>query len=1127
MTISRVAGPLLNSNLDRQGVDLQFSTNDQPLFFLDFTNFRASINSNSISNTETLTVNGNVKIGANLKIDTTTISSTDDLSISLPGNLTLGNVTQVKITGGSSNYVLSTDGTGNLSFRDITEIANNINLSGRAVVMGSPIDTSLVNLSAYRYWNANTTVSDAADNLNQVMLNIYQNTYVGRSDFTANVTSGSSPTTIQFTADTFGNPTNYLWRFGDGMTSTERNPIHTYNNMNGGTYSVYFKAYNVNGTLNGAGELGDPTLAQGSYADSFKQNYITLYAPAPTSEFILSANSINSGDAIQLTNQSQWANQYVVEWGDTTSDTVSDNNQPGGVYGMALPHTYSVTTDTVFNVILHATSNDQSASPGLIIDSIPTPVRVYTTHAPTFSANITSGLNQHNTLPYGLTIEFTNLYSTLGDTSLLPNNRFKWDFGDGTVIIVDSGSGLSGDFNVPLTHTFELSDPTVEQTFNVTLTIINGHTSSPFVSPTTAITVSPASTSQFVGIMETTSDRVGDTDQTGYIFTDLNGNDRNVVIFNNQSINANTFTWDYGDGNSSGNLTGSVDGTPGLPITHTYSTVNDFTVSLLSHGPNSVSPTDDTEIKLNYIQIKNPPAPPAGLNTKTLTIQSIGSNAAITANITNNSMITPIPGTYANRITSLNPVSTNTIVDVFDAAHGTMTAIVNGIGGPTATLDLNDNAGIYGALTITEDKDAHLVDSSIYPSNFYKVFSGYISKSNSATPIGLNTYQMSHSITGDTNELVFVKDDLTVAPVLDVSNATMSVFNAGTLQYISGIPYFRFNGKVAISNVKAHYWIGQCYLDSATPLSIVAGSTLIGTGSVIQNQTKTYVDINGSPSMLNNGIPIAETGKTVATKYTLGDIIVDVNGLSTCTGTVKLSLTNLNGTSALVELPQPINLYYSVSSVDEFTIPVSPTLGHGFTDNGKRIVIGNNGATPNYVPATNYYVSQPFTGNIDITTTDEAVVRFGLVNNDSVDYSTYIPPGPDLSSRTGVQYFRFAFRRTQVANFTLTFSGRITGLYIAAPGTLIDQTSTMNGWLDSTLVYAGAGIPGANVINGGNGDNGCAKTSGDRIPTLQTVVNHSSQLTLGSENSSNSTGNQILVCIALDVGDFLSAVSIS
>jgi len=46
--------------------------------------------------------------------------------------------------------------------------------------------------------------------------------------FAADLTSGSSPLTVQFTDQSTGIVTSWAWDFGDGQTSTERNPQHPY-----------------------------------------------------------------------------------------------------------------------------------------------------------------------------------------------------------------------------------------------------------------------------------------------------------------------------------------------------------------------------------------------------------------------------------------------------------------------------------------------------------------------------------------------------------------------------------------------------------------------------------------------------------------------------------------------------------------------------------------------------------------------------------------------------------------------------------------------------------------------------------------------------------------------------------
>jgi PKD repeat protein len=56
------------------------------------------------------------------------------------------------------------------------------------------------------------------------------------ADFTASPTSGPAPLTVQFTDTSAGAPTAWFWTFGDGVTSTEQHPVHTYTTA--GSYTV-------------------------------------------------------------------------------------------------------------------------------------------------------------------------------------------------------------------------------------------------------------------------------------------------------------------------------------------------------------------------------------------------------------------------------------------------------------------------------------------------------------------------------------------------------------------------------------------------------------------------------------------------------------------------------------------------------------------------------------------------------------------------------------------------------------------------------------------------------------------------------------------------------------------------
>jgi PKD repeat protein len=54
--------------------------------------------------------------------------------------------------------------------------------------------------------------------------------------FMVNVTSGPAPLTVQFTDMSEGSPTSWTWDFGDGITESVQNPVHTYTEP--GMYSV-------------------------------------------------------------------------------------------------------------------------------------------------------------------------------------------------------------------------------------------------------------------------------------------------------------------------------------------------------------------------------------------------------------------------------------------------------------------------------------------------------------------------------------------------------------------------------------------------------------------------------------------------------------------------------------------------------------------------------------------------------------------------------------------------------------------------------------------------------------------------------------------------------------------------
>lgn len=67
-----------------------------------------------------------------------------------------------------------------------------------------------------------------------------------KSEFSATPLSGRKVLTVQFTDESKGVPTSWLWDFGDGTTSTEQNPEHAY--VDSGKYTVLLRAMRVEGS---------------------------------------------------------------------------------------------------------------------------------------------------------------------------------------------------------------------------------------------------------------------------------------------------------------------------------------------------------------------------------------------------------------------------------------------------------------------------------------------------------------------------------------------------------------------------------------------------------------------------------------------------------------------------------------------------------------------------------------------------------------------------------------------------------------------------------------------------------------------------------------------------------------
>ena len=711
-------------------------------------------------------------------------------------------------------------------------------------------------------------------------------------------------------------------------------------------------------------------------------------------------------------------------------------------------------------------------------------------------------------------------------------NAFDIDWGDGS-----SNSNVT-DSTPSHTYTDNTNSP-----FDITVTAKNtgalGEGNSASQTVTDLITLFTADPVADFDIMSASS---GGSEITA-------ANVNQTIYVDNDTTNANdvvaTFHIDWGDGSSNSISNTSVaGGTQGAREPHVYTSgtgtgTNTITLSINTHStadPSSLPNSATKTIKIYDTSI----ATPEGLSGKTISFSSssVGSNPRLASGFIDHSSENTLgEGSSVTRYTTSGAIATTGEANsqvTYNAGAGTLSAIVDGSAEGAIAFDGTDNTGTDQSLVVVDELDFNGFDntgdatsaaSSIYAPGLYSGFRARISKSSVAT--GLHTYKLSHSTTGNTNVLEFVKDNLTGTPVMHFGGTTLTQNSAGTLAYVSGIPYYTNDAVLNVVGALVSNVAGQVYKNDSGIFNISSGTNVEGdSGSAFSSQTKDYTILpSGS---LSSDKPKANTG--VGANVNIETFQINVNGGGRRVEGFAMNMENVNGTGTTLQFANTlVSVYNGTSSgVNESAIPVADSLGAGFDTDGVRIVTGFSGSTPAFSNSQDYYASNAWSGAVTIAGTDEAVVRYGNLQHYDTNLSSgYLPVGPDLNTgRSGSQYFRFAFKRTAMANFTVKLTGKVSGFFIAAPNTNIDDTSSVNGWLDASATYAGAGTPGADTGAGGNGSDGCAFTSGDRIIDGTTYSNQSFTLTLGDQNATDSFNNQILVNVKLDDGDHLSQLEI-
>jgi hypothetical protein len=755
----------------------------------------------------------------------------------------------------------------------------------------------------------------------------------------------------------------------------------------------------------------------------------------------------------------------------------------------------------------------------------------------TFTANSTAGgaglLVQLTIVPTGTATLYDinwgdGLYSNAA-VSTTPTHPYTTNAGSPyTVIVRAYGAGSGTGSEASLTRTAYIIIYTADPVMGFEL----------YRTPTGGTALSVASSTMYVTEGETFYLRNTTTNTTmgtvAYVanFGDSVANTSIASDSANGGVSGSRLSYSYAYNKSSG--TGTL---PVILWLTSHTTAN----------PASIPRNTSVNLKVYDANI----AAPAGLNTKVLTFSgSVGTNATLTAQAIDNTGGTALAAnasvsrTVATGTTLITTTGNVTTSYAYNANVGFLQAVVNGTVRGNINLAATTTATISGNLGIEAFSDYWLLTSagvattfalSTYSPGYFYGFESNVIAQGGSIPFGINRFGLNHTLTGATGNIEFVKDDVTTAPTITSGN--LAIKAPGTYRYISGIPYFNTGSpQLWLQDVTLSSWIGQTWNNTSNVVFVATSTNLEGTtGNVILANTHAYVHLSNSSSpMLSSGAPIAGTGNVAA--YSIANLTVAINQASVrSVANIVMTATNVNGTgTAAVNNTRRIQVHTAAQSgISEIAIACNVSLGDGtFTDTAKRssYFISSTAFNPTYVNSTNFYTANVYSESSDpgVAGTKEATIRIGTLKYDVTNYSNaFLPPGPDRSSDTGFQYFTFAFRRRGVSSFNLNIvapSG-VANCWIAAPGTTLDSTSQFNGWLRADLVYGGAGKPGTNTGAGGNGTDGVAVTSADRI-VANTALSGNYRFTLGTESLTNATGNVGLVRIALATGQTVTTLGI-
>jgi hypothetical protein len=354
-----------------------------------------------------------------------------------------------------------------------------------------------------------------------------------------------------------------------------------------------------------------------------------------------------------------------------------------------------------------------------------------------------------------------------------------------------------------------------------------------------------------------------------------------------------------------------------------------------------------------------PPPPPNFPGSSTLSINSLSTfgrmcNFTQTDNTTTSSKQVSA-GTTVSTARRANTYTTTTINDVGTGNSGNVIVYKNSAVAGYRVLTSGVDNGTYSDLIISDN-----VDYSVKTGDRGGFWESFDASAAGTVTEGWNEIYIRHAgVSGNTNVPYWYYD--AAVPGTPTFYATSIVNSSNVVSYSSTIPHFTTSAGFTIS-FDVNKLSGDMYPTSDNMATGTAG------GAFTAPATRTYAQASVTTPLARNLYVTSGNASVTTTSNT-------ISGFGSSSSGPSISVSNSYNTGTQAFAPGVTVLYKTGTStnIEETAIPVSVSLGGGYSSNGVRIINPGSTDTPTQSPSATAFNSQTST----LQTYDATVVGSG------------------------------------------------------------------------------------------------------------------------------------------------------